>query len=119
MNKNYTFITYTYLDEKWGGISITFMESNGHGMARLYTYDDDSTTFYIDWLSVSQEKRKEGLGTELQKVRESWGKLHKYTYSCLWVRKGTWMEKWYERRGYTYYNDREEDKDTIWMRKEL
>lgn len=37
--------------------------------------------------------------------------------ACLWAEKGSWMHKWYERRGYKDY--KEYDENHIWMKKNL
>jgi hypothetical protein len=51
-------------------------------------------------------------------MREDIGRRLGATYSCLWVKPNTWMHDWYQRRGYTYLKDYEQE-DAVWMRKSL
>ena len=94
------------------------MEINGHAYARGYTFNDDKKTFYLDSLSVTPKYRGDGIGLKLQELREQMAKKKGYKYTCLWVRKGTWMTKWYKRRGYKYYR-KHKNKDSVWLRKKL
>lgn len=38
---------------------------------------------------------------------------------CLWVEKNSWMHQWYARRGYLDGDDKEDQENTIWMKKGL
>lgn len=111
------FITH-YKTDTWGS-SILIMEKRGKAFARLYWYHDDNTTVYLDGLSVDSKSQRQGIGTELQKIRESIGRSMGATISCLWVRKNTWMHAWYKRRGYTDWMNNENEKNTVWMKKPL
>ena len=97
---------------------IGFMESTGVAYARAYTFDDDKMTFYLDNLSVNLDFRNNGLGTMLQEKREQIAKEKGYKYTMLWVKKGTWMRKWYKRRGYKYYKPYKKE-NGVWLRKTL
>lgn len=99
------------------GASIFIMKKDGKAFSRIYWYDDDSTTVYLDWLSVDDEVRNRGIGTELQKIREEIGIKLGAIYSRLLVEKNKWMHEWYKRRGYVDYKDY--DKDWVWMQKSL
>jgi len=99
--------------------SILIMEENGKAYCRLYTYNDDNTTIYLDWLSVDYESRNKGLGTVLQETREAIGKHLGYSISCLWVEIGSWMHEWYKRRGYQDWVKHHTEDNSIWMRKFL
>lgn len=98
--------------------SIGFMESTGIAYARAYYFADDKKTFFLDSLSVDETFRNKGIGTELQKIREQLALEKGFKYTMLWVKKRTWMRKWYQRRGYHYYKPYKEEK-AVWLRKKL
>lgn len=107
-----------YKIESWG-LSILIMERSGKAFGRLYQYNDDSSSVYLDWLSVDEDSRNQGIGTELQEVREKIGVGLGATTSCLWVRKDTWMHDWYKRRGYIDFQNHSDEENAIWMKKPL
>jgi|GEM_PF-1111550 len=96
---------------------ILIMEKHGNAFARIYWYNDDNETVYLDWLSVDPKFREQGIGKDLQLIREGMGVCLGAKTSCLWVNKDTWMHEWYKRRGYEDWFDRKEQENTIWMRK--
>lgn len=104
--------------ESWGS-SILIMEKNGKAFGRLYWYSDDNSTIYLDMLSVDIERRKQGIGTELQQLREEIGRNLGATSCYLWVQKNTWMHNWYKRRGYEDWQVYVQEENSIWMRKLL
>jgi GNAT superfamily N-acetyltransferase len=104
--------------EDWG-VSIYIMEKNGKAFGRVYWYNDDFTTVYLDSLSVQEPFRKQKLGTELQKIRESFGFKIGATFSALWVEKDSFQHKWYKRRGYEDWKECDKKPNCIWMRKNL
>jgi GNAT superfamily N-acetyltransferase len=97
--------------------SIMLMEKKGSAFARIYWYSEDATTVYLDYLSVNTESRRQGLGKQLQQIRERIGIELGATYSHLLVEKNKWMHEWYKRRGYADYENY--DTDWIWMQKSL
>lgn len=107
------FVTDSYVD------SLLIMEQHGKSFGRLYWYGDDNTTVYLDRLSVDINSRRQGLGTELQIIRENLGIKMGAELACLFVQKNTWMYDWYKRRGYEYYIDYENENNTVWMKKIL
>lgn len=111
------FISHSSL-APWGG-SILIMEKHGKAFGRLYWFDDDKTTVYLDWLSVDEDSRRKGLGTALQEMREEIGKNMGATSSCLWVRRDTWMHDWYLRRGYKDGQEYTGEENATWMNKTL
>lgn len=111
------FISY-YSLEYWG-FSISIMEKTGKAFCRLYQFNDYSDTVYLDSLGVDVKIRGQGMGTELQLIRENMGVKLGATMSCLWVRKNTWMHDWYKRRGYEDWKDNENEENAIWMKKML
>jgi GNAT superfamily N-acetyltransferase len=102
----------------WGE-SILIMEKFGKAFGRIYWFNDDNTTIYLDWLSVDENVRRKGIGTELQEMREGIGLQLGATIVCLWVRKNTWMYDWYHRRGYQDWKDHKTEENAIWMKKKL
>jgi len=107
-----------YTDESWGS-SILIMEKDGKAFGRIYWYSDDSTTIYLNWLSVNVESRRQRLGTDLQEIRENIGRKLGAECSCLSVEKDSWMHEWYKRRGYVDLNDDEDNENFTWMKKSL
>jgi hypothetical protein len=104
--------------DSWGS-SIMIMEKKGKAFARLYWYNDDNTTVYLDMLSVDIKVRNKGIGTELQKMREEIGINMGAITSYLWVIKDSWMHDWYQRRGYVDDEIYVDDENAIWMKKSL
>jgi GNAT superfamily N-acetyltransferase len=104
--------------EHWGH-SVLIMEKNGSAFARAYWYDDDHSVIYLDGLSVSDIARKHGIATKLQEIREEIGRELGATTSCLWVDKDSWMHDWYQRRGYKDWKLYKNEKNAIWMIKQL
>ena len=114
---NHDYITH-YSNSNWGD-SILIISKSGDAFARIYWYHDDDTTVYLDWLDVDIISRKQGIGTNLQIIREMIGLKLGAKFSCLWVTKGTWMHDWYKRRGYEDWQDYTEEDNAIWMRKQI
>lgn len=114
-DENNRFI-FHFMIETWG-FSIVIMEKQGKAFARVYWFNDDDSFVYLDSLSVSENNRRQRLGTELQLMREKIGEILGATDSYLWVLKDSWMYKWYLRRGYKDHIDY--DKNNIWMTKQL
>jgi GNAT superfamily N-acetyltransferase len=99
------------------GITWHIMEKSGLAFARAYIYHNSLTYIYLDMLYVDECARKDGIGRKLQEIREQIGKELGAEHSMLWVKTDSWMKEWYERRGYTYYC--EKNKHHIWMEKSL
>lgn len=106
----------------WGE-EILIMEKSGGGVGRVYTFNDDPSTVFLDCLSVSENMRKKGIGKRLQEMRESLGRDIGAKHSFLFVLKDSWMHQWYKRRGYEDSEDLRDiygiSTDDIWMRKIL
>lgn len=116
-NVNHRYI-FHFTNEEWVH-EVLIMEKNGHAFARVYWYHDDNESIYLDWLTVNEEHRKNGIGRELQEIREKIGMISGAEFSYLCVRKETWMHNWYLRRGYVDFKDDEENAALIWMKKSL
>lgn len=100
------------------GKTILVMESEGKSFGRVYWYNDDIKTVYLDWLYVKPEDREKGLGTEMQEIREMIGRRLGAETSGLWVRNETWMLDWYKRRGYSFWKEYPEENAT-WLFKSI
>ena len=83
------FIKHTSIEE-WGFFYM-FMEVNGKAFSRGYSYDDDNKTFYLDLLSVEKDSQKNGLGLEMQLIREKLASKLGFKNTMLWVKKDTWQ----------------------------
>jgi len=99
--------------------SVMIMLRSGKAFARMYWYGDDNETVYLDYLSVNEGVRKQGIGTRLQFLREIIGIGLGFKYARLQVNKNSWMHDWYVRRRYEYLKDHEEYPDFVWMIKKL
>lgn len=104
--------------ESWGW-EIYIMEKTGKAFGRVYGYKDDKSTAYLAGLSVERGSRKQGIGTELQVLRETIAKESGAKTVFLWVEKNTWMHEWYKRRGYSDWKDHEDIENNVWMEKAL
>jgi GNAT superfamily N-acetyltransferase len=102
--------------QSWGK-EILIMEKEGRAFARVYWYNDDNATVFLDWLNVDEKARKQGIGTTLQEIREKIGFELGAKKAMLLVDKTQWMHKWYRRRGYKETG--EQERGFIWMEKVL
>lgn len=96
---------------------VLIMQKHGKAFARLYMFHDDPKKCYLNWLSVSPDARRNGIGTRLQELREELGIARGAEVAHLVVDKESWMYEWYKRRGYVEYQDHEEGQ--VWMKKQL
>lgn len=110
------FIPHFGSNDMYGYVAL--MEENGRGFGKMYWYHDETETVYLTDLNVSIDYRKQGLGRELQQVREYIAMTLGATNTRILALKDSWMQKWYERRGYTHFADHE-DGLWIWMKKQL
>lgn len=87
----------------------------------IYRYDDDTDTVYLSNVFVSKESRGQGYGNAILDIVDKVAKGMGATTICLTVKKGSFAHQWYERHGYEYLsdNDDEEFVDHIWMKKQL
>lgn len=100
-------------------IEITIIVGDGLATIRLMHQYDDSENFCIYCLSVNEDDRRMGAGTELIEYAERLGKHIGAKYSILQVIKDTWQKKWYERCGYVQEKYLEEVDNYVWMKKVL
>lgn len=86
----------------------------------LYWYDDDETTLYFSNLFVDEKYRNKGIADKILGFVFEYAKKHKYKDIILNVKRGSWMQKWYERKGFEYLADDEgEYKGNVWLKKNL
>lgn len=110
-------IPHTYKGEDFD--QVWFMTSGGEGHANFYFYKDCDYAI-LSSLSVEQEHRNKGIGTALQEERERVVRdVYGFTEVWLWCDRDNWQRQWYERRGYAYESDRDEEEGSIWMKKNL
>jgi len=89
--------------------------------ARVYWYFDNMKKAVLQSIFVAEQYRKKGIGLHLQEIREKFIK-EELNLDCSWLfaDRGSWMQKWYERRGYViddYKGGIQECED--WMKKEF
>jgi len=101
-------------ENEWGG-SVLVMEKSGKAFARTYWFSDDNSTIYFDWLSVDECERGNGIAIELLNTHIQVAKEFK-AETMLWVKKGTWMQEWYKRKGYNDYKDYKTESNAIWQK---
>lgn len=105
---------------EWGIVKIFSNEDNTIRFA-LYTYNDDNETIYLSNLFVNESLRKNGYGDRIIEWVFDYAKSRSFKTIILNVVKNSWMEKWYERKGFEYLEDCEDDgyKGNVWLKKDL
>lgn len=88
------YFIYHTSNNNWGG-SILCMEKNGKAFARTYWFYDDDKSIYFDWLSVTEEYRKNGIATKLLNSHIKTAQKFKIE-TFLWVERDSWMYEWYK-----------------------
>lgn len=68
----------------------------------LYWYNDDKSTIYFSNLFVDEKYRNKGIADKILEFAFKYAKKHKYKNIILNVEIGSWMQKWYERKGFTF-----------------
>ena len=105
-------------DKRMDSTFFNLMDREGLSYSRGYYFHNDNKTFYMDQLTVDENHRKKGLGLKMQLIRENIAKGLGFKYTMLWVYKGTWMSKWYDRRGYKHHSQHKKY-NAVWLRKKL
>jgi GNAT superfamily N-acetyltransferase len=111
-------VTARFCFSQDSGIETLTIKADGVAEASVYWYIDDNTTVYLSNLLVNPNYRNKGIGKKMQEIREQIGKDLNAKTSCLWVKKESWMYKWYQRRGYSDLKDHNQ-KGFVWMTKPL
>lgn len=119
---HYKGVWYALHLSRWDwGVAYHVMAVDGLSYAECYLYDDSKNGdgFTLKALHVDKNARNNGRGLALQEIREQIAKELGCKYTYLFCAKGTFMRKWYGRRGYKYYSKYEDDKRMVWLRKKL
>lgn len=87
-----------HINDSESGISIYIFEVGGGALIRM-SWNDTESCAYIDSLSVNENLRKKNIATILLNMSERIAFLNNKN-AVLYVRKGSWIVKWYERLGY-------------------
>ena len=94
--------------EKYGSID---------GYFNLEYYDDDNDKCYLTSLYVSEDKRKQGIGTQLVKLAEEIADSKCYSQILLKCNRTEWVYGWYKSMGYNHFQD--SDFNDVWLIKNL
>ena len=126
----YNSLNVLKLPTQLGGVAVRFLfyqdseietltiKADSVAEGSVYWYIDDISTVYLANLFVNTDYRNKGIGKQLQEIREQIGKELNANTSCLWVKKGSWLFKWYQRRGYSELKTHAQ-KGFVWMSKSL
>lgn len=95
--------------------SIFIYRSDDTGMIRIYVDDKDNYGFISD-LFVKEVSRQNGIGNDLLSIAEKVIGALELPFSQLRVKKGTWMEEWYNKYGFTPLY---EEDGYVWMIKKV
>jgi len=101
------------------GTYFYFIEKKGIVFGRAYIYDDQPERIFLDSLSVLKKYRGNHYATKMQVIREKFGKKKGCKYAYLYVKRKSWMRKWYKRRGYVFVEVKKDNDQYIWMKKPL
>jgi len=101
------------------GTYFYFMEKKGVAFGRAYIYNDQKDRIFLDSLHVDKLYRHSGYGQKMQIIREELGRKMKCKWAYLYVKKKSWMWKWYKRRGYKFVDNVKDREGFIWMKKKL
>lgn len=103
---------------KWGN-SLKIMESNGKAFVRLYQYKDDNQTLYIEDLSVIETERRKGYAKELLNYIFEYAIQLNVKQIMLIAEVNTFMYEWYLRLGFKKFIYKTNEKNYIWMVKDI
>lgn len=82
----------------------------------LYSYSDDNKFLYLSNVYVSPELRGRGFGDRVLDFAFEKAKDLNYKKLCLNVKKDSWVEDWYKRRGFVPFEDCGKDyPGNVWM----
>jgi len=108
-----------YPDEEWGNSIFIYTKDGGCGQIRMYWYNDDLVNIYLEDLHVDENSRSKGIGRSLIDICESACIYIGGISLSLWVDGNSWMKDWYRRIGYEYLIDCKDDKDYVWVKRNL
>lgn len=93
----------------------TILYTGKYSSFAMYIYDDDVETIYLSNVYVDPIARGTNLGNRILKLADQEAKKYGADTIFLNVLKDSWVRNWYERHGFSYYDDNEEDERYIWM----
>ena len=93
----------------------TILYTGKYSSFAMYIYDDDVETIYLSNVYVDPIARGKNLGNKILKLADQDAKKYGANTIFLNVLKDSWVRNWYERHGFSYYDDNEEDDRDIWM----
>lgn len=102
----------------WGRDFI-YMEENGFAVGRVYIYNDDENVAYIEGVDVSESKRKNGIGKSLINMLIRKCEKLGVKKCMLWCYTDGWVYSWYQRMGFTYFSEHQDEVGAVWMVKNL
>lgn len=100
----------------WGIIKYFF---NDYSRFALYQYDDDKSIVYLSNVYVNEEHRGNGEGNHLLMLALEEAKIFNADYIVLKCLKNNFVYHWYERNGFYFLSDDDNDEKYVWMMKDL
>ena len=94
-----------------------FREKSNKAVGAVYVYLDDKQSAYISNLSVLEDARNKGLGTEMLNYLINFCKYNRYRQVFLRVINDSWMHEWYKRNKFYDWYDDNEYSEFIWMKR--
>lgn len=96
-----------------------FRTSSNNAIGAVYVYLDDNQSAYISNLSVLEDARNNGLGTEMLNYLVKFCKYNKFRQVFLRVIDNSWMHGWYKRNDFYDWYDDTECSEFVWMKRIL
>ena len=94
-----------------------FRSSSNAAVGAVYVYLDDPQSAYISNLSVLEDARNKGLGTEMLNYLVKFCKYNKFRQVFLRVIDDSWMHEWYRRNDFYDWYDDKECSEFVWMKR--
>lgn len=70
------------------------------GLCRLSIYNQTPNVSFLSTLIVDENNRNKGIGDQLLFLAEEMSKNNNCDTITLYVESNSWMQKWYERKGF-------------------
>lgn len=99
----------THKNTWWWGTSYTIITDNGKATIELAITTDRPDCGYIRSLMVHKSVRREGIGNALLMFVEDKARKLRLEQVYLTCRKNTFLVDWYQRYGYTIYDENVEE----------
>lgn len=109
----------THRSEFSDGVIMTIMINDGSGVVRLYWFNDDSKSLYLEGLHISEDKRNLGYGKLLLNYCINYAKTNNFNKLYLWCIKNEWVYSWYKRCGFVDDSIYDNVPNSIWMIKNI